>query len=323
MIFSMARGESPAMLEISGFDVQNCIVRYAEEIQLPALASGRIEQVFVKDNQSVDFETPIMRLDDRSMLIRRQAQQLRLDAARRQAVDDVDLRYAETALAEAQEELDASRSVQKDFSGAVSSSQLRRLRLAVQRGGVEVERAKKLRLDAATAVDLQEAELAVLEDQLQHLQIKSSLAGVVVKLSKHAGEWVQTGETVATIARLDRVHVNAIIDAANLPADQILGLRVSVYWRERSDSDEQALSGHIISVDPQVLPGGKFRVHAEIINEAISPDRRVAGSTNPGIANTTNQISPIHWKLRPGAEVRMKVYLPTEIAQRFRFSRQR
>ncbi len=285
-----------------GIDVHDCVVRFAEEVEVPALATGRIAEVFVSSNQSVEASTPLVRLDDRSLLIRRRSNQLRLELARQAALNEIELKYAETALAEAQQELDSNRSIQNDFSGAVAMTQLRRLRLAVQRGELEVERAKKRRVEAETAVELAEAELSVVDDQLRSLHVESPLAGILLETSKSVGEWVQTGDTVVTIARIDRIHIHALLDSTTIAPHRCTGLPVSVHWVDLGSGQENSLRGRVLSVDPNVMPGGRYRVHAEIVNECEQSSTAVATATA--------------WKLRPGAEVKMKIYAAAEIAIR-------
>ena len=90
--------------ENSTIEVTDCVVRFAEEVHVPSVESGRVAAVNVKLNEPIDNNAIIARLDDRTLKIRHRASTLRLDHARRTAMDDVELRYAETALAEAEAE---------------------------------------------------------------------------------------------------------------------------------------------------------------------------------------------------------------------------
>ena len=137
---------------------------------------------------------PIARLDDRSLLIRRRAAQLRWDSAKSDAEDDVEIRYAKVALAEAEAELDTSRSIQNDARGAIPLSQMRRLRLAVQRGQLEVAQAKKRAQRAEVEARLREADLSVIDDQLKNLHVESPIGGVVLALTRAEGEWIVNDE---------------------------------------------------------------------------------------------------------------------------------
>lgn len=281
----------------AGIEVHDCIVRFADEVDVPALESGRVAEVSVKANELVERNHPIARLDDASLLIRRRASHLRLESARRESTDDIELRYAKTAVAEAKAEFDTSRSIHNDVSGAVPLSQLRRLSLAVERGELEVAQAEKRRKQAAVEVDLREADLAELDQQLQNLQIESPLSGVVLEVKRSVGEWIEKGQPLATVVRIDRLHVHALVSSEQIAPHLCRSLPVSVHWEDPATGDERSLRGRVLSVDPQMLPGSRFRLHAEIINETMGDDQS-------------------QWQLKPGADVRMKVYASASTARK-------
>ncbi|GAA5506854.1 HlyD family secretion protein [Novipirellula caenicola] len=282
--------------ENSTIEVTDCVVRFAEEVHVPSVESGRVAAVNVKLNEPIDSNAIIARLDDRSLKIRHRASTLRLDHARRTAMDDVELRYAETALAEAEAELDSNRSIQKDVSGAIPLSHLRRLRLAVERGELEVALAKKRRVEAQVEVEMREADVAMLDDQLRNLEITSPLAGTVLEISRSPGEWIEKGEAIATVARLDRLHVHALVRLDALPMGQCQGLPISVRWVDSHSGVERSLRGSVLSLDPQVLAGARYRLHAEVINRRDEND-------------------PSRWQLVPGTEVRMTVFVNQPVAE--------
>lgn len=291
---------SPSMALVAGdgtaIEVTECVVRLASEINVPARETGLVAEVKVQANDSVEAGATIARLNDRTLLIERRSAQLRLDNAKVEAQDDVEIRYAEVALAEAQAELDNGRSIQNDARGAIATSQMRRLRLAVERGELEIAQAKKRLKRASVQAQLLEAELSAIDDQLSNLYCESPITGVVLEVARSAGEWITKGETIATIGRIDRLHVHALIDSHVIAPDRCRHLPVSVSWQDPTTGLEQSLRGKVLSVDPQTLPGGRFRLHAEIINEASSHDRT-------------------RWRLQPGADVRMKVYPSAAIAR--------
>ncbi|TWU24401.1 multidrug resistance protein MdtN [Novipirellula galeiformis] len=292
MFWSGARAEETTVVEVT-----DCVVRFASEVHVPCVESGRVAEVYVKLNEPIEANSLIARLDDRSLKIRHRASALRLEHARRTALDDVELRYAETALAEAKAELDSNRSIQNDVSGAIPLSHIRRLRLAVERGELEVALAKKRRVEAQVEVELREADVAMLDDQLHNLEITSPLLGTVLEVSHSPGEWIEKGQSIVTVARIDRLHVHALVRQDVLPLGQSRELPISVHWIDPHSGVEKTLRGKILSVDPQMLPGARYRLHAEIINQRDEAD-------------------PSRWQLIPGVEVRMKVHLSQPIDRR-------
>ncbi len=118
-----------------------------------------------------------------------------------------------------------------------------------------------------------------------------------MQTDKGVGEWVEIGAPIATIARIDRLHVHALVNSQQLDPQGCGDLPVSVHWTDPSTQQESSLRGKVLSVDPQVLPGGRFRLHAEIENVPIDDQSR-------------------QWQLYPGQEVRMKVQVPAMTAKR-------
>lgn len=297
-VAAVAEAESPAEQHDSeAIEVRDCVVRFAREVEVPALASGRVAEVMVAANDAVAEDAPLARLDDRTLLIERRAAELRYESAQAELRDDIERRFAETALAEAEAELDSSRSIYNDVAGAVPMTQLRRMRLAVERGQLEVARAKKRRQQAELEAQLRAADLSAIDQRMSSLQVASPLSGVVLHVRREAGEWVEAGQPLVTVAQVDRLHVHALADSSELAPPRCPGAAVSVHWVDPTTGTPRWLRGRVLSVDPQMLPGGRFRLHAEVANR---PEPGAEGQ----------------WQLRPGMEVRMKVHLSHSVARR-------
>ncbi|MEX0824766.1 MAG: HlyD family efflux transporter periplasmic adaptor subunit [Pirellulaceae bacterium] len=268
----------------SGVVVEDCVVRFAQEIDVPALEAGAVAELRVRQNQEVRRGELLARQDPSSLLIRKRSAQLQRRVAEEQLGDDLDLQYAQAARAEASAELEANRNVYNDANGAVPLSLLRKLRLAVERTDLEVARAEKQRRLAQIEVDLRSADLDLIENQLGRLQIESPVAGIVLESYAEAGEWVAAGEPVVRVARLDRVHVHALTSTDQLDPKRCTNQVVTVTWSE--NGQRRVLRGRVTSFDPELLANGRYRLHAEIDN------------TRDGA----------HWRLLPGTEVQMKVH---------------
>ena len=270
-------------------EVQDCVVQFSDEVEVPALESGRVAELHVRTNESVSEGGPILRLDDNSMLIRRKAAQVRLESAKRDSKSRIELEFAQAALEEADSELKLNLRIEKNEPASNTRDRMRQLRLSQKRALLEVARAQQRIDQAFVTVELQESEIAVLDDQLRRLHADSPLSGIVLDVAKSKGEWVEKGQTVATIARIDRLHVHAFIQSSQIAATKCVGLPVSVSWRDTAAKRSRVLHGKVISVDPHRLPGSRYRIHAEIVNAREPVDQS-------------------HWQLNPGMDVRMVVH---------------
>ncbi len=277
-------------------EVDECVVRFASEVKVPALETGRVAEVNIKQHDTITAGSPIARLDDRSLLIRRRSATLRMNSAKSEAEDDVEIRYAEVALQEAEAELETSRSIQNDVRGAIPLTQIRKLRLAVERGQLEVAQAKKRGQRAQIESQLRDADLSEIDDQLRNLHIESPIGGIVLEVVRAVGEWVNKGDPIATIGRIDRLHVHALVNSVDLAPSLCRDLPVSVHWIDEANGQQRSLRGKVLSVDPRTLPGGRFRLNAEVVNQSET------GSTSD-------------WILQPGTPVRMTVYLSAATAR--------
>ncbi|MEM9587353.1 MAG: HlyD family efflux transporter periplasmic adaptor subunit [Planctomycetota bacterium] len=277
-----------------GVEVQQCVVEFSQQIEVPATQAGRVASVQVRLNDAITANQTLARLDDQQAQIQRRAAQLRVASAKSEAEDEVSERYAIKALEEAREELSMGQSAQQDVTGVIPLTQLRRMRLAVDRAELEVSLARKQRSQAGIDLALREADLSLINKRIEELSIASPIDGVVLALPRQPGEWVQAGQPVATVARIDRLHVHALVTSDTLGPHECQDARVRLSWTDTSGKGNagkpttETIVGKILSVDPQLLPGGEYRVHAEVINQQRSD--------SPGV-----------WKLLPGMEVQMRI----------------
>ncbi|QDV70268.1 p-hydroxybenzoic acid efflux subunit AaeA [Rosistilla carotiformis] len=271
-----------AQSSAAAIDVEDCAVRFAEEIRIPAVEAGRVVEVRVQVNDIVTATQMLARQDDSAALLRRRAAVWQQTAAREATSDEVDLDYAKALYAEAVAQRDADSSIYQKGGGSLRT--LRQSELGVERARLEIARAEKALRLAQIQYELRSAELTAIDDQLNRLKIASPIAGVILSLDRRAGEWIKEGETIATVARMDQLRIDAFLSVQQLPPQQAAGLQVSVVW-QNGDQRHQ-LRGVIDSVDPQILTGQRYRLHATIENKR-------SGNA---------------WVLVPGMEVAMQVH---------------
>ena len=130
-------------VETNVVEVRDVVVDFKQQIDVPALQSGAVAETSVRPNQFVRQKDVLGKLDSQSLIIRRRAASLQYDSAKLITSDNLEMQFAETSLAEAEAELDASNATEQKFNGAVSSNQLRRMRLAVERARLEVAQKNK------------------------------------------------------------------------------------------------------------------------------------------------------------------------------------
>ncbi|TWT93143.1 HlyD family secretion protein [Neorhodopirellula pilleata] len=277
---------------------RDVVVDFAGQVDVPARTSGPVAVLPVQRNQWVRSGDLLAQLDDSQTVIRRRAAALKEQAARLVIQDSVEIRYAETALAEAEAELDDGQAASERVSGAVARNQLRRMKLAVERAQLELARAEKERRQAEIDLQLRAADLAVIDHELAQLKCVAPIEGVVLEVHREPGEWVHAGEPLVTIADAAVLHLHSLVHADELDPARCVGLPVSVQWTKVDPSSgediEQSLRGKVLSVDPTRLSGNRFRLHAEVAN------RRNVTTNSPLEADG--------WQLSPGMDVTMTIH---------------
>jgi len=242
-------------------------------------------------------------------------QMIAREIAKRQAANDIRVRAAQKAEAVAGNELSRATEARKSFVDSVSLSEIEGLTLAFERSQLETQQAAferetdTLLAQSEDATSL-EQKLAVQQSRLginkavadQSIAILKSQAaardadlalltvaqrkliapidGVVVKLLRRPGQWVQIGEPVIEILRLDRLRAEGFVD-------QSLATKLRSLPKVKIQSNQsQAISlvGEVVFVMPEVDPvNGEvcFWVEFDNPNQAVLPGMKISIAVEP------------------------------------------
>lgn len=267
--------------------ISHCLVSLIEDIQAPALEAGALTAIEVSEGQHVTAGQPIARIDDRQPALQKVAAQLELDAAVAKAQDDIEVRYAKAALDVAGADLERALAIERRNAGAVTPQEVQKLRLAKRRDELQIDRSKLELHVAKMNADVQQAAVDAADEAVARRQIVSPIDGVVVTLFHERGEWVNAGEPVAQIVRIDRLRVEGFLNASEYsPADiaeQPVIVEVSL-----ANQEQVRFVGRVVYISPLVQAGNKYRVRAEVENQTVKG----------------------HPLLRPGMSASMTIALP-------------
>jgi macrolide-specific efflux system membrane fusion protein len=269
--------------------VQSVLLTLIEEVEVPAREAGVLDTIAVREGQTVKPGDLLVGLEDIEARLRKDRAQLELNVAQMDAKNDLKVRFAAKSLDVARAELRrANESIEK-YRKSISESELDTLRLNVIGGELEVEQAEKNLAVAAVNSQMKENELAAATHQLQQCRITAPIAGMVVQLKRHRGEWVEPGQSVMRIVRLDRLRAEGFVPARELaenPTGRPVVLTVDLPGRPGAQ-----FPGKLVFVSPEInAVNGQVRVWAEI--------------ENPG------------FELRPGNQAAMAIQGTTGAARR-------
>jgi multidrug resistance efflux pump len=107
------------------------------------------------------------------------------------------------------------------------------------------------------------------DHKVERTQIVSRLDGVVTEVHKKPGEWVNLGDTVCHVMRLDRLHVKGRVNVKDFSPKALLGRAVAVAVTLDGNRRE-TFEGKLTYISPKVgYDGEKFEVWAEVVNRKL------------------------------------------------------
>ncbi|MCR4415025.1 MAG: HlyD family efflux transporter periplasmic adaptor subunit, partial [Thermoguttaceae bacterium] len=211
----------------------------------------------------------------------------KLRAAKKEAGNDVNVRYAEAKAKVALAEIDEAEATNRKAPGTVTPFEIRRLKLAYNEAYLQMEQAHHELGIAAEKENIQVAERAAALEDIQRRKILAPWSGMIVQRYRRVGEWVKPGDPVFQIVRLDRLRIQAFLDADKIAPPEVdrQPVTVSVVLAHGA---QRTFRGAVVHVNPKIENDGRFLVHAEVVNE-----KDASG----------------YWLLRPGQKGEMRIEL--------------
>ncbi|MDA1051936.1 MAG: HlyD family efflux transporter periplasmic adaptor subunit [Planctomycetota bacterium] len=241
------------------------VLTLLEEIRVPARDGGVLAEVAVRPGIHVAKETLLAKQDDTEAQVTRDQAITDLSNAKRLAKNDLKVRLARKAHEVAAAELKRATEAAERFSKSVSQSEIDRLQLATEQADLQIYQTRFDLQTAQLAIDTHQAALRLAEHRLKKRAIHAPTSGVVVEVLKHAGEWVEPGETVVRIVRMDRLRVEGFLPAQQANA-KLVGQPAMVSVKLQAD-ETLDVAGEVTFVSPEIHPvNGMVRVWVEIEN---------------------------------------------------------
>ena len=263
-VLAWAEPEKPS----DGLKIESTLVTLIEQVEVPALEAGALAALAVREGQLVTEGMLLGQIDDAEAQIARAKARIEFENAEKQATNDIRVRFAKKASDVAAAELKRAVDARERFEKSVSDSEHDRLRLSAQKAVLEIEQAQHEFEIAQFTKQVNENQLALADRNIARRKIVSPIAGVVVQVNKHRGEWVEPGKTVLRILRIDPLRAEGFVKADDVKEDlagRKVKLTVTIPGRDKTD-----FSGKVVFVSPEINPvNGQIRVWAEIENRDL------------------------------------------------------
>jgi macrolide-specific efflux system membrane fusion protein len=245
-------------------EVPSVLIKLIEQVEVPAREAGVLASVAAREGQMVATGQALAQIDDAAARFEKRKAELELEGARKLASSDVKVRYARKSAEVAAAELRRALESQKRLPESVNESELDQLKLLVQKTTLEIEQAQLDQDIAQTAAQLKHNDVQSSEHKIDQRRVTAPVAGFVAEIFRHQGEWVEPGQPIFRLLRLDRLRAEGLVDAQAIEGE-LNGRPVTLTVSQAGKTADYA--GKIVFVSPEVDPvSGQVRVWAEIEN---------------------------------------------------------
>lgn len=248
--------------------IDSSILTVAETVEVPAPHAGVLRDLAIREGSTLRLGDRIAEVDSREQRLQVEVIQQDLDQAKLESESDLRVRLASKENRVAEAELSRATSVNAQIPNTVSAKEVDRLRLALERTELEIENATFERELLVGKINRIRADLQLAQHRVERMQIQAPINGIVAELMRRSGEWVDAGETVARIVRVDRLRVEGYVRIEH--ALRGLVNRPVVVQTQLPSGEQILANGKIVFVSPEAEPvEAKVRFWAEVDNRSL------------------------------------------------------
>jgi multidrug resistance efflux pump len=243
-----------------------------DDVEIPAEQAGVLKALHLENGTRVQEGVEVAegellgRLDDKDALARKRAAGLDeqvAEAEKRKSL--VAIKSADATVKVADAEHEESLAVNARIENAIPATQLRRQQLTKERASAELDVAHSDSETAGLTVELRKAQTEVAGLNVERHQIRSALDGQIVKVFRHVGEWVNPGDPILRIVRLNRLRIEGFLKLGEYDRAEIDGQSVIVQIQLQRRVVE--FEGKVTFVSPIIDASSEYTVWCEINNK--------------------------------------------------------
>jgi multidrug efflux pump subunit AcrA (membrane-fusion protein) len=292
-IFAVVAVGAQASAQTSSAEPSNPVVtgwvKVTDSVKLPAKEPGVLVHLSVKEGSHVRAGEKIGQIDDREIQTQKKAAEYAMLGAVKRYKDDVDIRYADAAAAAAEADYLIMVEANKIREKAITEVDMRAGKLAWEKMVLAAEKSRKERELAKIEAYMKQAELDAAKLAIDRRVITAPFDGVVEEVTRKQDEWVNPGDTIRWMLRMDTMEVEGPVDQTLFDPHELQGCDVTVEV-QMARGRKETFPGRITKVSSLVSGSTKtYNVRAEVVN------RQEHGS----------------WMLRNGLPATMTVHLGT------------
>jgi len=268
LVLAATLGGAAAETPPRQIQVPSTLLRLIEQVDVPAQEAGMLAAVAVREGQMVKEGDRLAQIADTEARLAAERAKMEVAIAREKAENDVNIRFAKKSVEVARAELRrAIESIEK-YPKSISDSEMDRLRLTVERAVLEIEQAERGFRIARFTKQIKENESSLATQKVERRRITAPISGVVVQINRRRGEWVEPGDAVLRILRLDRLRAEGFLNVQQVRRD-LSGCPVKLVVDLPGEPGVEFF-GKVVFVSPEIEPvNAQLRVWAEFENRDL------------------------------------------------------
>ena len=234
-----------------------------DQAEVPAQEQGVLTKFFIQEGYEVKKDDPLAQIDDEQAKMSVQVQQAKLNAAEREASNDVNIRYAKAAKNVAEAELKSAKETIARVPGAVPATEIRKLELSVVQATLQIEQSTNQFEISKYQVDVSKAELDAAKLGVTRRVVKSPISGIIVEKYRNEGEWVKPGDPIVKVVYFEKLRVKTTFDINRIPLQRVLKHNAKITVVQKPG---MTFNGRVVFANPVVQSGGAYEVWIDVDN---------------------------------------------------------
>jgi multidrug efflux pump subunit AcrA (membrane-fusion protein) len=274
-------------------NVAHGVVTAIDHVPLPAQEAGVLSKLLVREGSLVKQGQLLAKIDDREARVKLEAAKFRLDVAEAKAKNDAEVRAAMKLIEFYKADYDESIRINTRSSGSIPDTQVRRQLVQWEKSTLDAEVTAMEFDNAKLERNVAQAEVDAAQLGMERRALTAPFDGIIVKLYRQQSEWVQIGEPILRVVRMDALRVEGFVPVREYARHQLQKATVAIVVQLPGGAPTTLLA-EMTFVSPEDEASGDFRVYVEVQNP-------------PGRGGYP-------WLLQPGMEAEMKIELRTGTA---------
>lgn len=275
-------------------EIPSVLIRWTEQVDVPAREAGVLDDLLLREGEVVSRGTLLGKVESEEAELLCKRAQMELEMARVKAENNVRVRFSRKSFEVAQAELERATRSEEKYHKSVSQTELDRLQLTAERAELEIEQAEHELVVSRTNLHLKKNALEFAQWSLDRRKIIAPLSGVVAQIHRRRGEWVEPGEKVLRILRLDRLRAEGFLDIQKTNID-LMNRQVTVTV-DVPDGTTREFMGKIVFVSPEIDPiNGQIRIWGEVDNQDLVLRPGLRGVMQIGVSAKQSVKPEVSW----------------------------